>query len=90
VAAIARARGLSDVAPYFIDLDAGAVPGGLPEGGLTVIAFPNNHLVYAITWLMLALMLAGNAVRIAMEEWPRGASALRDESIGTRAAARAP
>ena len=59
VTAIAAARGLTDVAPYFVDADATANPGGLPVGGLTVIAFPNNHLVYAITWYGLALMLAG-------------------------------
>ncbi|MYM39735.1 SURF1 family protein [Pseudoduganella sp. CY13W] len=30
-----------------------------PVGGLTVISFPNNHLVYAVTWYGLALMVAG-------------------------------
>lgn len=30
-----------------------------PVGGLTVISFPNNHLVYALTWYGLALMVAG-------------------------------
>lgn len=29
-----------------------------PVGGLTVISFPNSHLVYAITWYGLALMVA--------------------------------
>jgi surfeit locus 1 family protein len=65
-AAIAAARGLTDVAPYFIDADATPNPGGLPIGGLTVIAFPNSHLVYAITWFGLAALLAfgvGYAVR---------------------------
>ncbi len=59
VAAIAAARRQSQVAPYFIDADATPNPGGSPVGGLTVIAFPNSHLVYAITWYTLALMLAG-------------------------------
>jgi surfeit locus 1 family protein len=59
VAAIAAAHGLADVAPYFIDADATPNPGGLPIGGLTVISFPNNHLVYALTWFALALMMAG-------------------------------
>ncbi|MGJ4960977.1 SURF1 family protein [Bradyrhizobium sp. HKCCYLRH3061] len=59
VGAIAAARGLSDVAPFFVDADATPNPGGLPIGGLTVISFPNNHLVYALTWFTLALMLAG-------------------------------
>ncbi|MHB2207534.1 SURF1 family protein [Methylobacterium sp. CM6257] len=62
VAAIAAARGLTEVAPYFVDADATPNPGGLPVGGLTVVAFPNNHLVYAITWYGMALMLAGTVV----------------------------
>ncbi|MGO7988031.1 SURF1 family protein [Rhizobium leguminosarum] len=57
VAAIAEKRGVSGPAPYFIDADATANPGGLPVGGLTVIAFPNNHLLYAITWYGLAAMV---------------------------------
>jgi surfeit locus 1 family protein len=69
VAAIAKARGLSDVAPYFIDAsayaDKTAAGPDQPTGGLTVIAFPNNHLVYAITWFALALLLAGALWRIA-------------------------
>ena len=59
VAAIASADHLGEVAPYFIDADAAPSPGGVPVGGLTVIAFPNNHLVYALTWYSLAAMLAG-------------------------------
>ena len=59
VTAIAAARGLADVAPYFIDADATPNPGGLPVGGMTVLAFPNNHLVYALTWFALALLVAG-------------------------------
>ncbi|SDN43374.1 surfeit locus 1 family protein [Methylobacterium phyllostachyos] len=64
VAAIAAARGLTDVAPYFVDADATPNPGGLPVGGLTVISFPNNHLVYAITWYGMALMLAGAVIYV--------------------------
>ncbi len=59
VAALAAARTLRDVAPYFIDADATPNPGGLPVGGLTVVAFRNDHLVYALTWYALALMSAG-------------------------------
>jgi surfeit locus 1 family protein len=69
VAAIAAARLLGPIAPYFIDADATPVPGGLPVGGLTVIELPNNHLVYALTWFALALMLAGAALRLGREEW---------------------
>ncbi|KQV70412.1 SURF1 family protein [Rhizobium sp. Root1220] len=59
VAAIAERRGVGDAAPYFIDADTSPNPGGLPIGGLTQVAFPNNHLVYAITWFVLAAMAAG-------------------------------
>jgi surfeit locus 1 family protein len=78
VRAIAAARGLQDVAPYFIDADAaatatiaGADNGAAPVGGLTVIAFPNNHLVYAITWYVLALMTAVAAWLLARAEYSR-------------------
>ena len=73
VAAIAEARGLSGVAPYFVD--AGAPPlaegdgAGQPVAGLTVVHFRNNHLVYALTWFMLALMVAGGAGFAAREEF---------------------
>nr|WP_249137967.1 SURF1 family protein [Bradyrhizobium canariense] len=59
VAAIAAARGLDHVAPFFVDADAGSQSGSGPTGGLTVISFPNNHLIYALTWFALAFMLAG-------------------------------
>ena len=57
VAAIAKARGLTDVAPYFIDAGASG-PDSWPRGGLTVVKFRNAHLVYALTWFVLAAMLA--------------------------------
>ncbi|UIK07973.1 SURF1 family protein [Neorhizobium galegae] len=64
VAAIAATKGLEKVAPYFIDADATPIPGGLPVGGLTVIRFRNSHLVYAVTWYLLAVMSAGGAYAI--------------------------
>ena len=64
VAAIARARHLAEpVAPYFIDADATANPGGYPIGGLTVVKFRNSHLTYALTWFGLSLLsLVGAAL----------------------------
>lgn len=53
VQAMAARHELAPVAPYFVDAQAGAAE--LPVGGLTVIQFPNNHLVYALTWFALAL-----------------------------------
>jgi surfeit locus 1 family protein len=69
VTAIAAARQLTEAAPYFIDADAAPNAGGLPVGGLTVVAFPNNHLIYALTWFALALMLVGAVAFVAMDEW---------------------
>ena len=59
-AAIGAARGINGVADYFVDADAAPVT--WPRGGLTLIAFPNNHLVYALTWFSLALMLAAGTI----------------------------
>jgi surfeit locus 1 family protein len=70
VAAIAAARALPQVAPYFIDADADSSGGasGWPVGGLTVVAFQDNHLVYALTWYALALLVAGAAAWFVREE----------------------
>jgi surfeit locus 1 family protein len=64
IAAIAAARGLASVAPYFVDADARQAStlgpheaAAAPVGGMTVISFPNNHLVYALTWYALAAMV---------------------------------
>jgi surfeit locus 1 family protein len=54
VAAIAAGRGLTNVAPYFVDADKSGT--AAPIGGQTIIAFPNNHLVYMLTWFALAAM----------------------------------
>lgn len=67
--AVAAMHKLSRVAPYFIDAEAPKIilqqntrdkyPVEYPIAGLTVIQFHNNHVVYALTWYALALMLAG-------------------------------
>jgi surfeit locus 1 family protein len=61
VAQIAAVRGV-DLAPYFVDADTQTSQ--LPIGGLTVVAFSDNHLQYALTWFALALMLAYGGFRI--------------------------
>ena len=63
--AIAAARGLESVAPFFVDADR--VPDATasdPVGGLTVVSFHNNHLVYALTWFGLAAMVLGAGVLV--------------------------
>ena len=50
----------AQVAPYIVDANFDpALPGGLPQGGETVVNFPNSHLGYAITWYGLAVALLG-------------------------------
>ena len=56
VRTIAKARGLGNTAPYFVDADAAPNPGGYPVGGLTVVRFADNHLVYALTWFALCAL----------------------------------
>ena len=56
------------VAPYIIDARFDPdLPGGLPQGGETIVSFPNNHLQYALTWFGLAAVLAGVFVAFAVK-----------------------
>ncbi|HEX7871431.1 MAG TPA: SURF1 family protein [Sphingobium sp.] len=70
VAAISAARKLpSPLANYFVDAEASPSPDALPIGGLTVVKFPNSHLSYAITWFVLAAMVAGAYMVLMRHEW---------------------
>ena len=65
VTAIAAARGLGPVAPFFIDAAADGSGSDYPIGGLTVVRFRNTHLIYALTWFALAaLSLFGLALTL--------------------------
>jgi surfeit locus 1 family protein len=55
LAAIGRADGLANVAPFYIEADATPNPGGWPKGGAALPELPNHHLQYAITWFLLAV-----------------------------------
>jgi surfeit locus 1 family protein len=57
--AIAAAKGLGTVAPFFIEQETPVPPGGLPQPGKLAVNLPNNHLQYAITWYGLAAALLG-------------------------------
>lgn len=69
VAAIAQSQHLAANAPFFVDVglpdarfqnNPEAAPsdaGPWPREGLTVVHFSNSHLVYALTWFGLALMV---------------------------------
>ena len=56
---MAKAGGLSRVAPFYVDADATPNEGGWPRGGQTQIVLRNNHLGYALTWFGLAATLVG-------------------------------
>lgn len=72
VSAIATARGVGDaksVAPYFVDVAAANdAPLDWPRPGLTVLHFSNNHLMYALTWFVLAGMVAAAIALAAVAE----------------------
>jgi surfeit locus 1 family protein len=63
--AIAAARDLGNVAPFYVEQEAPAPPGGLPQPGKLVVNLPNNHLQYAITWFALAVVLIAVFVAFA-------------------------
>jgi surfeit locus 1 family protein len=56
-AAMAAAKGLGAVAPFYVEQESPSVPGGLPQVGKLQPSLPNNHLGYALTWYGLALVL---------------------------------
>ncbi|MFZ6845477.1 SURF1 family protein [Undibacterium sp. RuTC16W] len=84
VAAMATSFAIGHVAPYFIDMDgtpqaktsANTVQGSTPAGGLTVVQFNNNHLVYAIVWYLLALMTCFACFILLRRKSNRGDSVL--------------
>jgi surfeit locus 1 family protein len=56
-AAMAAAKGVGAVAPFYVEQESPSVPGGLPQVGKLQPSLPNNHLGYALTWYGLALVL---------------------------------
>jgi len=73
--AIAAAKGLNATAPFYVEAETPVPPGGLPRPGKLVVALPDNHLQYALTWFGLAAVLAGVfiawAVTSGRESGPR-------------------
>lgn len=74
VAALAQAHGLIHVAPYFVDAEREApkpvAAPATPTPGLTVIHFPNNHLVYALTWFSMAALCIGATIHFGRKGKP--------------------
>jgi len=58
-AAALPAGDVKRVAPFFVELEASSIPGGLPRGGVTRVKLSNRHLQYAFTWFGLAGALLG-------------------------------
>jgi surfeit locus 1 family protein len=56
---MAAAKTWAIAAPFYIDQESPVPEGGWPKPGKLVVALPDNHLQYAITWFGLALALAG-------------------------------
>ena len=46
-------------APFFVEAEAGVLPGEWPRGGVTQLRLRDRHLSYAMTWFGLALTLIG-------------------------------
>ncbi|XHS78335.1 SURF1 family protein [Burkholderiaceae bacterium UC74_6] len=56
VAAIAARLQLTHAEPYFVDQDEHGPRSVWPQGGLTVVQFPDNHMQYALTWFGLCVL----------------------------------
>lgn len=80
VTAIAARRELGPVAPFFVDQEKGPLA-GYPMAGLTVVQFRNAHLVYAVTWFLLALMAGIGAWRIACAPKPQTTMLPKQDAI---------
>jgi surfeit locus 1 family protein len=70
--AMAAAKGIGAVAPFYVEQESPVPPGGWPQPGKLVVNLPNNHLQYVVTWYGLALVLV-----VVFIAWAR--SSLRSE-----------
>lgn len=55
--AIADAKGIRAMAPFYVEQEAPVPPGSLPQPGKIVVNLRNEHLQYAVTWYGLAAVL---------------------------------
>ena len=58
LAAMARAAGVPEAPPFYVEAGPAPNPGGFPLGGQANTELRNEHLHYAITWYCLAAALA--------------------------------
>lgn len=71
-------------APFIVEAEPMAAPGGWPKSGVTRLELPNRHLEYAITWFGLAAALAVIFAlyarrRLSDSSSPRGDTGIADE-----------
>ncbi|HML07499.1 MAG TPA: SURF1 family protein [Xanthobacteraceae bacterium] len=55
--AIAEAKDIGPVAPFYVEQELPVPPGGMPQPGKLVVRLRNEHLQYALTWYGLAVVL---------------------------------
>jgi surfeit locus 1 family protein len=56
--AMANLRGWDNVAPFYVEQESPVPPGGVPHPAALHPKLPDNHLQYALTWYVLAVVLA--------------------------------
>lgn len=55
--AMAQRYGWGEVAPFYIEMEGPAPPGGVPRPGSLTVKLRNDHFGYALTWFGLAGVL---------------------------------
>ncbi len=66
---MSSAAGISAQAAYYLDAEAGSNADAWPRGGMTKLVFRNTHLIYAITWYTMALLLLAGVAYILWDGW---------------------
>jgi surfeit locus 1 family protein len=85
LAAIAAAKGLGGIAPFYVEQEGPVPPGGLPQPGKLVVDLPDNHLQYALTWFGLAIVLV-----VVFVAWASGSGGRRRAETGAPQARNGP
>lgn len=57
--AMAARYGWGEVAPFYVEMESPAPPGGVPRPGTLTVKLRNEHFGYALTWFGLAAVLLG-------------------------------
>ena len=72
--AIAAAKDLGAVAPFYVEQESPLPPGGLPSPAKLKVNLPNNHAQYMITWYGLAAALVAVYTAYAIAQWRASAA----------------